>query len=65
VSVLLCAVVHFAVGGVYVGQARTLIRRKGLRRDAVIRGSFTTLAWVAGLLQFGCVVAGLLMILLP
>jgi hypothetical protein len=65
-SVLLCAVVHFAIGSAYVGRARRLIRgQEETRRAAVFRRAHTTLAWVAGVLQLVCIVVGLLLVLLP
>jgi hypothetical protein len=66
VSVLLCGIVHFAIGGAYVRRARTLLHAREGERGAVrMRGGFITLAWVAGLLQFGCIVAGLVLVLWP
>src|SRR5262245_26339360 len=65
-SVLMCAMVHFAMGNVYVGRARRLIHgRRETRRQLAARGLYTTIAWVAGVVQLGCVVLGLVLVLLP
>jgi hypothetical protein len=66
VSVLLCAVVHFAIGSAYVGRARRLIRgQKEDWRAALLRRTHTTVAWLAGVLQLLCIIVGLLLVLLP
>jgi hypothetical protein len=65
-SVLLCAVVHFAIGSAYVGRARRLIRgQKENWRAVVFRRAHTTLAWAAGVLQLACIVIGLVLVLVP
>jgi hypothetical protein len=66
VSVLMCAVVHFAMGNVYLGKGRRLIdgRRETLRQHAA-RGLYLTVAWAAGLAQLACVLLGLLLVLMP
>ena len=54
------------MGNVYVGRARRLIhRRRETRKQLAARGSYPTVAWVAGILQLGCVVLGLVLVLLP
>jgi hypothetical protein len=64
-SVLLCAVVHFAVGSACIGRARRMLRgQKETWRGAVMRRTHLTLAWVAGVLQLGCIVVGLVLVLL-
>ena len=65
-SVLMCAVIHFAMGNVYVGRARRLIlRRQDRRRHVAVRGLYTTVALIAGILQLGCIILGLVLVLLP
>lgn len=65
-SVLLCAVVHFAIGSAYVGRGRRLIRgEKEDRRAVVLRRTHTTVAWLAGVAQLLCIVLGLLLVLVP
>jgi hypothetical protein len=65
-SVLLCAMLHFLIGGAYVRRARKLIQGQAAGRSAVrMRGGFITLAWIAGILQFGCIIAGLVLVLWP
>jgi len=45
-SVLMCGVVHFAMGTVYVGRGRHLIRGQRERlRQRLSRGVYSTLAW--------------------
>jgi len=65
-SVLMCAIVHFAMGNVYVGRARRLIlKRDESRRQLAVRGLYVAVAWAAGLAQLGCIVLGLILIFLP
>jgi hypothetical protein len=65
-SVLMCAVVHYAVGGAYVRRARKLLRaRKEPQWQTGSRGLHMLVAWLAGLIQLGCIVIGLLLVLLP
>jgi hypothetical protein len=65
-SVLMCAVVHFAMGNVYVGRARGLIRgQTPNRRQTISSGVGTTVAFIAGGIQLACIVLGLILILLP
>src|SRR5262245_19311838 len=65
-SVLMCAVVHFAMGNVYVGRARRLILREDETRwQGAVRGTYTLVAWAAGVVQLGCILLGLVLVLLP
>jgi hypothetical protein len=65
-SVLMCAFVHFAMGNAYVGRAKRLIRRQPeSRRQMAVRGVYTTLGWLAGLIQLACIALGLILILSP
>jgi hypothetical protein len=65
-SVLMCAVVHFAMGNVYLGKGRRLIdRRRETLRQSAVRGVYLTVAWGAGMAQLACVLLGLVLILLP
>jgi hypothetical protein len=65
-SVLMCAVVHFAMGNVYLGKGRCLIdRRRQTLRHSVVRGFYLTVAWGAGLTQLACILLGLLLVLVP
>src|SRR5262245_46466172 len=62
-SVFMCGVVHFAMGSVYIGRGRRLIRGQRDRlRDRLSRGAYTTLAWSAGLIQLMCIVIGLILV---
>jgi hypothetical protein len=64
-SVLLCAVVHFAIGNAYVGRAKRLIRRhKDAGRRSLTQWLYTTLTWVAGVGQLLCIVIGLCLVLM-
>jgi hypothetical protein len=63
-SVVMCAVVHYALGKAYVSRAKKLLR--GHREPKVLvgsRGGYTFVAWLAGLLQLVCIVLGLLLLL--
>jgi hypothetical protein len=65
-SVLMCAVVHFAMGSVYLGKGRSLIDRRRLTlQQAVVHRLYLMVAWGAGLTQLVCVILGLLLILMP
>jgi hypothetical protein len=63
-TVLLCAVVHFAVGGASVGRARTIIRGvKESRGRRYFRQTNQFVAWIAASLQFALIVVGVLLVL--
>jgi hypothetical protein len=63
-SVLMCGVVHFALGSVYLGRGRRLIRGQEEKlRHLLTRGVYTLLAWGSGLLQFVLIALGLILIL--
>lgn len=63
-AVLMCALVHFAIGNAYVSRAKRILRGgRELRRQSVARRFYATVAWVAAIVQFICVVAGVLLIL--
>src|SRR5262245_2856468 len=65
-SVLLCGVVHFAMGNVYIGRGRRMIHRQHEKvRHRLTRGVYTLIAWLAGAVQFLCIVLGLLLLLFP
>jgi hypothetical protein len=65
-SVLMCAVVHFAMGNVYVGKGRRLIDgRRQTVQQSVVRGVYLTVAWAAGVTQLVCILLGLLLVLVP
>jgi len=64
-SVLLCAVVHFAIGNAYVGRAKLIFKRTvETRRHRVVRWFSYLIAWIASVVQFVCIVAGTVLILL-
>jgi hypothetical protein len=64
ISVLMCAVVHLAIGNAYVERARMIFRRTiNSRRHRLIRWFSYSVAWIASILQFVCVLAGTLLIL--
>jgi hypothetical protein len=63
-SVLLCAVVHFAVGGASVGRARTIIRgSKETRGHRIFRQTNQLVAWIAAALQFALILVGVWLVL--
>jgi hypothetical protein len=65
-SVLMCAVIHFAVGKAYIRRAKKLLRgQKDPRPQVGVRGLYMLVAWLAGLIQLACIVIGLLLVLLP
>ncbi|HKB40306.1 MAG TPA: hypothetical protein VKD72_28000 [Gemmataceae bacterium] len=65
-SVVMCAVIHFAMGNVYVGRARRLIlQRKEKRRHTTLRGICMVIAWIAGIVQLVCIILGLVLVLMP
>lgn len=61
-SVLLCAIVHFAVGNAYLGRARRMIqgRRESRRQHLLNRVNFG-IVWITAGFQFFCVVVGTLL----
>lgn len=63
-SVLMCGVVHFAMGTVYVGRGRRLIRGQNeKRRHRLSHGAYTAVAWAAGLIQLVCILVGLILVM--
>lgn len=53
-TVLLCAVVHFAVGGASIGRARNIIRgRKESRGHRAFRLTNQVIAWIAACFSSG------------
>jgi hypothetical protein len=63
-SVLFCAIVHFAVGGASVGRARFIIR--GLQESRVhriFRYGNQLIAWIAASIQFALILMGILLVL--
>jgi hypothetical protein len=65
-SVLLCALVHFAIGGASIGRARTIIRGAGVRETLphrLFRKTNQLLTWVFAALQFMAVVVGIILVL--
>jgi hypothetical protein len=64
ISVLMCGVVHFAMGSFYIGRGRRLIRGDQEKlRHRLSRGFYASLAWSAGLVQLLCIVVGLILVL--
>jgi hypothetical protein len=63
-SVVMCAVIHFVIGNLYVGRARKLIRwgREPERRPLAQKVCLV-MAWAAGLLQLASIVVGLLLLI--
>jgi len=62
-SVVLCGVIHFAVGNVHIGRGRRIIRKENeSRRQHLVRGFYTMLAWTAGLAQLLFIVVGLILV---
>jgi hypothetical protein len=63
-SVLLCALVHFAIGGASVRRARTIIGRTGESRAArMFRQANQAIAWVSAALQFVLIAIGIFLVL--
>jgi hypothetical protein len=63
-SVLLCAIVHFAVGGASVGRARAIIRgSRESRPQRMFRRANQIIAWVATAFQFVLIIVGILLVL--
>ncbi len=63
-SVLLCAVVHFAVGSASVGRARRIIRgMKESRGHRLFRQTNQVFAWSAAALQFILILLGIVLVL--
>ncbi len=65
VSVIFCALVHFAMGNAYIFRARTMTRRDATkaRRRAVVYTVNLGIVWAAVLLQFASITLGLFLIL--
>ncbi|MDR3619193.1 MAG: hypothetical protein P4L85_07570 [Paludisphaera borealis] len=63
-SVLLCAVVHFAVGGATIGRGQHIINgEQETRGNYYFRKTNQLIAWVAAALQFIMTVIGILLVL--
>jgi hypothetical protein len=63
-SVVLCAIVHFAVGGASVGRARSIIRAsKETRVQRLFRQTNQFVAWMAAAIQFVLILLGGLLVL--
>ena len=63
-SVLLCGVVHFAMGSIYQGRGRRLIHGQEEKlRHLLARGFYFTVAWGAGLVQMVFIAVGLMLVL--
>jgi ABC-type Fe3+ transport system permease subunit len=65
-SVLMCALVHLAIGNDYVGRAKMMLRRKNevRPRHQLIRRAWYGIAWMAAIVQIFTLVTGLGLILL-
>ena len=65
-SVLMCTLVHFAIGRVFLGRARRNTQEEREVRKRHLQGRFsTTLAWVSGGLQLLFVLTGCILVILP
>jgi hypothetical protein len=64
-SLLMCALVHFAIGSDYVGRARMILRRKREThlRHRSIRRAWYGITWMAAIVQVFTLVTGLGLIL--
>lgn len=63
-SVLLCAVVHFAVGGATIGQGKRIIDGdEESRGHHLFRVTNQSIAWIAAAFQFVLTVLGILLVL--
>ncbi len=63
-AVLMCAVVHLAIGCAYVGRAKKLIRRQLESGQTGWQSRlFISIAWIAAILQFACTIAGAVLVL--
>lgn len=64
-SVLMCAIVHFAIGNAYVGRAKLALKqRKERRREVVIRRVSYLVAWLSTFIQFVCITVGSVLVLI-
>ncbi len=61
-AVLMCAVVHFSIGNSYLSRSRRLLKSRPPKR-AIVSGFFMTIACLAGLFQFFCIITGLMLVL--
>jgi hypothetical protein len=65
VSVMMCAVVHLAIGNAYVGRAKLILKRRELkRRHHLVRVASYGTAWIAALGQFITLMLGLFLVLM-
>jgi hypothetical protein len=65
-SVLLCALVHFAVGGASISRAKSIIRGSTVKESTsnrIFRKANQLLTWVFASLQFISVVVGIVLVL--
>jgi hypothetical protein len=63
-SVLMCALIHLAIGNVYVGRARKIIRRQAeTQRHRLVSSLSLGVAWVAAIIQFLCIIIGIILVL--
>ena len=63
-SVVLCAIVHFAVGSASVGRARSIIRSaKETRAARLFRRTNQLVAWMCAAIQFLFIVVGATLVL--
>src|SRR5262245_66449454 len=65
-SVLLCTLVHFAIGRVFLRRARRQSPEEHRPQSRRLPGQVATrLAWLTGGMQLICVVVGIILVLLP
>jgi ABC-type Fe3+ transport system permease subunit len=66
-SVLMCAIVHFAMGNAYIGRAKQILRQarpsSRPRNARTAHRAYISLAWIAAVIQFGSILIGCLLIL--
>jgi hypothetical protein len=64
-SVLMCAIVHLAIGNAYVGRAKMILKRRQVkRRHHLVRQASYGIAWLAATGQFLSLVIGMVLIML-
>jgi hypothetical protein len=65
VSVVMCAIVHLAIGNAYVGRAKLILkRRETKRRHQLVRMASYGTAWLAAVGQFVTLRIGLFLVLM-
>jgi hypothetical protein len=60
----MCALIHLAIGKVYVGRAQKLIRRQETtHRHRLVSSFYLSIAWAAAIVQIITIVIGTILVL--